>query len=1260
MRADKYRVCRLFFQSIFWAIFLMLSGIPVTGFSSYSYYFPDALIGQSDCFHDNPNRVDGKGLYYPAGIAIDTNITPNHLYIADTSNNRILVWGNIDDAFLGKEADLVLGQPNLWSVEANYGGVSAVSLSDPVGLFVAPNGNLHVCDSGNHRALIFKPPFADDNVPDGLLGQYSFDANYPNAGASISNVGFDYPMAVVVDNALNVYVADTFNNRALYFMDPLGSSSDILADKVLGHSNFNSGLPNGGSPNPSATSLYQPMGLALDLSGNLWISDTYNYRLIRHDQTILQFLNQAMILQAQPIMSTSYSNWDGVNPWSNASPYPFGIDNPWGIAVDSYGQLYVADYYNNRVLRWNSPSSSGTSANFVFGQYGDFFNNDPHTGAPSAGTLYSPLAIAFDSQKRLYIVDMNNSRVLRYSNPATSYNADGLCGQPDFSKVQPNLIDGTGLNGPNDIALDTRFSPPRLYIADKDNNRILGWESLMEALLGAPADLILGQPDAYSSDPGCSQSALNGPSSVAVDEYSNVWISDSNNNRVIGFQNPYVYDKVADVLLGQIGWGANNPNKGNTSPSSDTLSSPDGLLFDNIGRLWVADEMNHRALGFSNPYFAPFEADTVIGQPDMTTGYSNYPALGPNSLNYPTDVAMDSHANLLICDSGNNRILGFFPPYTTADLVFGQFDNFYTMDADVGATVSAYGLNYPAHIAFSKDDTLFVSDVLNSRVLGYFMAATNTGDTVADLVFGQEGCMSCGGLRTGESPKPTNLNFPMGLMMDASNNLYVADEGYNRVLVFHVPQPPVLKAAIYVDFDKNSLINADDRLILHFSQALKFGSVTGLIDTDFNLPHSGDSLGDGFDTVINPIKRSSLVVKLGNTPSLVIGGSGSSSSAIGITPDSTAKILSLYTDLGAIPTLPVDIKYIMKTPTPRQFGPLGGTLQIPEDPDALFTKHKLYLPPGAVSSIYKDLYWFSMEIPDIELSYLSSIKIQAVSEAYVTLEYLADGVDLEGGYLEKYIRIARLAEVSPGVWVPDWQAASFSLDLENHTITALLGDLYSGSGGHKSGKVTVPSWGIGGDIIISDARKLVDENSMNVDEDSGGGGKTPLMRSAPVCLSPGPDCIYINHELCIPGYLEVSSGGYNLTIRQAVASEREGFPDQSGAIFVLESDPEFPSDVPFDLTIQYVPNPDPDLTDVVTLDGQPGSEGKLRMARKNPSTGEFEFVPVYDSVSFNGNHTVTTSGVTNLTSGGVGVYGIAVNNSAESLILCASNWQLYE
>ncbi len=257
------------------------------------------------------------------------------------------------------------------------------------------------------------------------------------------------------------------------------------------------------------------------------------------------------------------------------------------------------------------------------------------------------------------------------------------------------------------------------------------------------------------------------------------------------------------------------------------------------------------------------------------------------------------------------------------------------------------------------------------------------------------------------------------------------------------------------------------------------------------------------------------------------------------------------------------------------------------------------------------------------------------------------------------MRLARLVEVAPGVWEPDWRNAQVTIDFENNTVTALLGDLYgSGAGGAKG---TSPWYGIDGHLIIGDAVKLVEENSIDVNPESGGGfGANTRLSASSACLSPGINCIYVGHQLCVSGYVETSSGSYTLTIRQAVASERSGFPEQSGAIFVIESSPDFPDEASFNLRVQYVPDTDPEITDCVTLDGVKGTEGKMRLVKKNILSGEFEFVTDYDSVNFTGDHTVTTTGLSDLTYSGIGIYGLAVDPDAENLVTSTRNWALYE
>ena len=1247
-------------KTIFPVIFLLcmsiLGNLTATE-EYYLYYYPKTLIGQYIFTDDTQNRVDAHGFNSPSGIAIDTNITPHHLYVADTANQRVLCWINIDEAFNGSDADLVLGQPIFFTHDPNPFGVQIDSMDGPTGLFVGYNGDLYVCDTYNNRVLVFRPPFQEGVLPYTVIGQASFDEGLANMGGSTSDKGFYLPRGVLVDAFLNLFVADSFNNRILYFKNPFGTGAgeDNIADGVLGQVSFNVGLINQGQAYPLANSLNDPWTMRLDPEGKLWVTDQYNNRLLRFPPPYDTMGMTSQLLRAQPDFNSDFYNWDGSNYNSNANPYPTGLDHPSGLLFDSAGRLYVSDYYNNRLLRWDDPTSSGMNADFVFGQNGNFYTGAP--GYPkSAKTLDYPADMNMDALGRLYVVDTYNNRVLRYDNPLVSDVADAVCGQGNFSSYETNSLDGACVTMPADVATDTFDSPHHLYVADQSNHRVLCWNNIEDAFSGSPADIILGQPDMYTNTSGCSNTKMNTPSAVEVDPSSKLWVADLANNRVLGYKNPFTDDQFPDYLIGQTAWNEGNSNQGNAIPSTSTLSYPQGLAADPTTGLWVADSGNNRVLQFSSPYVIGGNSDLVLGQPDMTSFSPNDPSLGPDTFWSPTDVDMDSDGHLFVCDSMNNRVLVFSNPTGDgdADRVFGQLDDLYTNDADVGSTVSADGLNSPISLHVSPNGTLFVSDSGNSRMLGYYFAANPTCDTTADLLYGQSGDFTAGGIRSpGDLPSALILKDPAGMATDDVNRLFLADSEFNRILVFDLSPNPTAFRAIYNDTNDNSTVDQFDKIIMIFTEPIKIKDLAELEGEDFNLPHAGDSLGTGFDAWISETRHNHLVISLGAGPSLVISGMGPGASSIDITQDAGKKIFSEISDIPAIPSEPKDIQYTFLPPPPEYFGPGGGTFELPDDPDAIYTRHRIYLPPGAIPGSRI----FAITPADLDLPYNTAVEIYADTAAELTLEFLPDDVDTGSGYMLKYMRIARLVEVSPGVWAPEWRNVPVTVDLVNNTVTIQLEDLY-GAGG-RGGKT---HYGIDGDVIILDARDLVEENSINVESGGGGGLKKFAMKDgSPAVLQPGTDCIYLNHKISISGYEIVGSGGYELTIRQALSGERNGFPSQSGAVFVLESSPFFPDSVSCDITAQYVPNNDPDLTDVVTLDGTAGSAGKLRLARKNEGSGVFEFVTGYSELILNDNFTLTTKGVTNLTgSSGTAIYGLAVDPAAQSLTTAASAWELYE
>jgi DNA-binding beta-propeller fold protein YncE len=171
-------------------------------------------------------------------------VTPNRVYVADTANSRVLGWSNISAFTTHAAADIVIGQPNAYTVGCNSGGLSATSLCKPQGVAVdETTGNLYVADTKNQRVLFYISPFTTDTVADDVFGQYgSFNTNICNDSGLSANT-FCTPAGVAVDSAGNLYVADYSNNRVLEFNTPekvtgTPGSGDTTSDLVFGQSSF--------------------------------------------------------------------------------------------------------------------------------------------------------------------------------------------------------------------------------------------------------------------------------------------------------------------------------------------------------------------------------------------------------------------------------------------------------------------------------------------------------------------------------------------------------------------------------------------------------------------------------------------------------------------------------------------------------------------------------------------------------------------------------------------------------------------------------------------------------------------------------------------------------------------------------------------------------------------------------------------------------------------------------------------------------------
>ncbi|MEI6180424.1 MAG: NHL repeat-containing protein, partial [Chloroflexales bacterium] len=207
------------------------------------------------------------------------------------------------------------------------------------------------------------------------------------------------PSGVAVDSTTGkIFVADGARNRVLRFASAANLSDGTNAEGVFGQADFISNGANRGGTTPNANTLSQPMGIAVDSSGNLWVADYYNNRVLLVKSAGSRTsgdLGNADSVIGQPDFISGASNRSG-----SSTPVGDTLYSPMDVTVDSSNTLWVADSANNRVLGFaGATGRTGTdlgSADVVLGQP-DFASASPNRGGlAGANTLSKPSGVAED------------------------------------------------------------------------------------------------------------------------------------------------------------------------------------------------------------------------------------------------------------------------------------------------------------------------------------------------------------------------------------------------------------------------------------------------------------------------------------------------------------------------------------------------------------------------------------------------------------------------------------------------------------------------------------------------------------------------------------------------------------------------------------------------------------------------------------------------------------------------------------------------
>jgi uncharacterized protein (TIGR03437 family) len=565
----------------------------------------------------------------PRGLAMDS---AGNLYIADTYNNRVrkvsngvitTVAGNGTQGFSG-----------------DNGPATSAELYQPFGLAVDSAGNLYIADWGNSR--IREVSGGVITTVAGMAGNGTccfLGDNGPATGAQIN-----LPEDIAVDSAGNLYISDFVHHS-------VRKVSGGVITTVAG--NGTAGFSGDNGPATSAQ-LAGPYGVAVDPAGNLYIGDAPINRVREVTGGVIT-----------TVAGNGTSSFGGDNgPAANAQ-----LNYPYGVAVDSAGELYIADSDNYRIRKVVNGVINTVAGNGTEGYGGD---NGPATSAQ-----LQPSGVAVDSSGSVYIADAQNNRIRKVTNGViTTVAGNGTAGYSGDNGPATNAQ----LFRPYSVAVD---SGGNLYIADTLNNCI-------RKVSGGVITTVAGNGTfGFSGDNGPAISAqLNGPGGVAVDSTGNLYIADTLNNRI---------RKVSGGVITTVAGGGSSP--------SGYLLFPQGVKVDSAGSLYIADTYNHSIRKVSNGVMT-----TVAG--NATPGFSgdNGPATSAQ-LAYPVGVAVDSADGVYIADTANARIR----KVSNGAIITVAGNGGFGFNGDGGPATSAE-LYSPNGVAVDSAGNVYVADTNNGRI----------------------------------------------------------------------------------------------------------------------------------------------------------------------------------------------------------------------------------------------------------------------------------------------------------------------------------------------------------------------------------------------------------------------------------------------------------------------------------------------------------------------------------------------------------------
>ena len=305
------------------------------------------------------------------------------------------------------------------------------------------------------------------------------------AGYNDSNTGnlakFNNPQGTAVDAAGNIYVADKANNRVRKI-----TASGVVTTLAGSSYGFLDGTG-------TDAKFRYPSDVAVDISGNIYVADSYNHR----------------IRKITPTGVVSTLAGDGYTGSSDGTGSSARFYYPSGIAVDSDGNIYIADKNNNRIRKI---SAAGVVTTLAGSSYGYF------DGSGDDAKFRYPLDLAVDATGNVYVADTDNHTIRKIlpDGTVTTIAGSGSSGSTDGTGTQASF------NSPSGVTVDNSGN---IYVADKNNNRIR-----KVASTGVVTTVAGSTPGFF--DGAASDALFYNPFGISVFGSSHLYVGDLLNHRI--------------------------------------------------------------------------------------------------------------------------------------------------------------------------------------------------------------------------------------------------------------------------------------------------------------------------------------------------------------------------------------------------------------------------------------------------------------------------------------------------------------------------------------------------------------------------------------------------------------------------------------------------------------------------------------------------------------------------------------------------------